>query len=99
MLHERKYHLSKIKVAFCTNFFMAPSGKFGTFCTPALHSCKKVPKFHSAAIKKIRAKKYYFYFFSRNSYFPSNFFRDFPNNKEFKKSPRKIRNNLARIES
>ena len=61
VLHERKYNLSKIKVAFCTNFLWLPCENFPLFCTRA-----KVPNFHSGVIKKIVQKNATF--FSRNSY-------------------------------
>ena len=35
VLHERKYNLSKIKVAFCTNFLWLPRKNLALFCTRA----------------------------------------------------------------
>ena len=62
----RKYHLSKIKVAFFTHFFVSPSWKFALFCTRATHSYKKVQIF-TLEPQKNSCKKVLLLFFSRNS--------------------------------
>ena len=64
VLHEKKYHLSKIKkVAFCTHCLWLPHKNLALLCTRALHSCKRVPNFHEGAIKNECKKVLYIFFF------------------------------------
>ena len=67
VLHEIKYHHSKIKVAFCTHFLWLQSENLALFCTRALQSCKKVLNFHSVAIKKFVQKSTSFIFFKQKT--------------------------------
>ena len=65
MLCERKYHLSKIKVTFCTHFLGLPRENNNFFALVLRTRCKISGNFHSGSQKKLVQKSTTFIFFKK----------------------------------